>query len=78
MDFIKQEKEIYLDNQTTIEFLDKAPPFSKTTTIIIDRDRFLVAKSLQIENGKKYFVLMSTLILTLILIQHRIKTTQIS
>jgi hypothetical protein len=55
MEFIKQEKEIYLDNQTTIEFLDKPSAFSKTTTVIIDRDRFHVAKSLQIENGKKIF-----------------------
>jgi hypothetical protein len=55
MEFIKQEKEIYLDNQTTIEFLDKPSAFSKTTTVIIDRDRFLVAKSLQIENGKGNF-----------------------
>lgn len=51
----KQEKEIYnLDNQTTIEFLDKPQLFNKTTTVIIDRDRFLFCKQMFLENGEKY------------------------
>lgn len=54
MEFIKQE--IYnLDGQTTIEFLDKSASFNKTTTVVIDKDRFFVCKQLCLENGKFSF-----------------------